>query len=385
MKLRSTTSVSTGLVTRSSVVAVAVLMAFSAPLASIQYAFADRLDDQINALNQEIANYQTQASQLRAQAQTLETALSALAAEKATIQGQIDLSQAKHDKLVADIADTEKKIAENKDALGQIIADMYVDDSISPLEMLASSSNIGDYVDKQEYRSSVQSSLSSTIDEINALKKQLETQKLEVDRVLADQQSQRDTLAAKEAEHQKLLSDTQGQESTFQSLMSDRNAQVNSLKAQQAAEIAARAQQYGGGYTASSDGSHGGYPSIWANAPQDSMIDSWGMYNRECVSYVAFRVAQAYGNMPYWGGRGNANQWMSNAHALGIPTGGTPKVGAAAILNGGPYGHVAWVEAINGNGTIRISQYNAGIAGSYSVWDNLSPNYFDGYIYFGEW
>ena len=360
-------------------------MAVATPLAIVRQAFADRFDDQINALNQEISGYQSQASQLRAQAQTLETALGALAAEKATIQGQIDLSQAKHDQLVAQIADTEQKIADNKEALGQIIADMYVDDSITPLEMLASSKNIGDYVDKQEYRASVQSSLTSTIDQIQTLKKQLEQQKVDVERVLADQQSQRDALAAKEAEQQKLLSDTQGQESAFQSLVGDRTSQINSLKAQQAAEIAARAKQSGGGFTASTDGSNGGYPSIWANSAQDTMIDSWGMYNRECVSYAAFRVSQAYGNMPYWGGRGNANQWLSNAYAAGIPTGSTPKVGSVAVLNGGPYGHVAWVEAVNANGTIRISQYNAGIAGSYSVWDNLNPGYFDGYIYFGQW
>ena len=42
-------------------------------------------------------------------------------------RAQVDLSQAKYDKLVNDITETEKQIAENKDALGQIIADMYVD------------------------------------------------------------------------------------------------------------------------------------------------------------------------------------------------------------------------------------------------------------------
>ena len=321
---------------------------------------------------------------MRQQAETLASALAILTAEKAAIQGQVDLSQAKYDKLVHDIAKTEQDIEDNKDALGQIIADMYVDGTISPLEMLASSNNIGDYVDQQQYRSSIQTSLSSTIKQINTLKKQLESQKKEVTRVLEDQKNQRDMLAAKEAEQARLLSETRGEEAAYQQLASQRNAQINQLQAQQAAELAARARQVGG-YTASSNGSNGGYPSQWANAPMNSYVDSWGMYNRQCVSYAAFKVANTYGNMPYWGGIGNANEWPRNARAAGIPTGTTPRVGSVGVVSSGQYGHVAWVEAVNPNGTIRISHYNVGWNGTYAIWDNLSPAYFDTYIYFGDW
>ena len=391
MKQRSTTPAVKGIVTKSSLVAAAVVMAFATPITLGQQVLANRYDEQISALRAEVSGYQAKAADLRQQAGTLAAALEILTAEKNTIQGQVDLSQAKYDKLVHDIAETEKKIADNKDALGQIIADMYVDGSITPLEMLASSKNIGDYADQQEYRSSIQSNLSATIKEINTLKKKLEEQKKEVERVLADQKSQRDQLAAKEAEQAKLLADTRGEEAAYQQLSAQRNAQISQLQAQQAAELAARARQVGG-YTASSDGSNGGYPSKWANAPMNSYIDDWGMYSRQCVSYVAFKVANTYGNMPKWGGIGNANEWPRNARNgarmpgdRAIPTGTTPKVGSVGVVSSGQYGHVAWVEAVNPNGTIRISHYNVNWTGNYAVWDNLSPSYFDTYIYFGEW
>jgi len=32
------------------------------------------------------------------------------------------------------------------------------------------------------------------------------------------------------------------------------------------------------------------YPAKWKDVPQDSMFDDWGMYNRECVSFVAWRL-----------------------------------------------------------------------------------------------
>ena len=113
------------------------------------------------------------------------------------------------------------------------------------------------------------------------------------------------------------------------------------------------------------DPHHGGYPAKWENAPQDSLLDSWGMYNRECVSYAAWKVHQTYGHMPYWGGIGNANQWVSNARRDNIPTGPTPRVNAVAISMAGYYGHAMWVEKVQGN-MIYVSQYNYDLHGHYS-------------------
>jgi surface antigen len=51
---------------------------------------------------------------------------------------------------------------------------------------------------------------------------------------------------------------------------------------------------------------------------------------------------------------GNANTWVSRAAAQGIPTGSTPRVGAI-----GQQGmHVVYVERVNGDGTVFISEMN---------------------------
>ena len=60
---------------------------------------------------------------------------------------------------------------------------------------------------------------------------------------------------------------------------------------------------------------------------------------------------------------GNAGDWLSAAQRHRIPTGSTPAVGAIAVFfpyvgGAGGYDHVAYVEAVNGDGTIRISEYN---------------------------
>ena len=171
MKHRSTTPlVSKQFVAKSSLVALAVLMAISAPIQMGPVARADKYEEKIRAIQQEVNEYNAEAGRLAREADTLQGALSRLTADKQAIQAKINLSQAEHDKLVYDIAANEKKMVENQDALGVILADLYVDDKISPLEMIASSKNIGDFLDKQAYRSSVRQSLSSTIKEVRALK-----------------------------------------------------------------------------------------------------------------------------------------------------------------------------------------------------------------------
>jgi surface antigen len=108
------------------------------------------------------------------------------------------------------------------------------------------------------------------------------------------------------------------------------------------------------------------YPNNWRSAPQDSMLDNWGMFNRECVSYTAWKVYESGRNMPYWGGSGNANQWPGDARAAGIPVDGNPKVGDVAIKPSGPYGHAMYVEHVYSDGSIYVSQYNAQLNGTYS-------------------
>lgn len=107
----------------------------------------------------------------------------------------------------------------------------------------------------------------------------------------------------------------------------------------------------------------GGYPALLCSSDKDSLVDPWGMYNRECVSYAAYRVSQRR-TMPNWGGHGSAFQWPANAKAANIPVDDQPKVGDVAILTAG-FGHAMYVEAVNGS-FITISQYNYDNTGEYS-------------------
>ena len=334
-------------------------------------AYADVYDDQIKALQNQVDQAQAQAAQLHAQADTLQNAVNALDAQKRAIQAQIDANQVKLDQLNQQIQETEHRIDNQRIALGSNLRSMYLESSVTSLEMVASSKSISDFVDKEEYRSKIRDHIQQSLTEIKQLKQELGKQKNSVERVLADQSAQRNEFAAKESEQASLLSQTQGQEASYQQLSQQRNAQIAVVKEQQRIAYASYARRNNLRIEAGDPG-HGGYPNAWAYAPQDSIVDNWGMYNRECVSYAAFRVSNSGHYMPYWGGRGDAYQWPGNARAAGIQVDSNPAVGSVAIWgieDIGGVGHAAYVEKVYGNGTIRVSQYNYGVAGTYSEMD----------------
>lgn len=328
---------------------------------------ADQFDEQIRQLQAQNGSNQANVNQLQVLADSYQAEVDRLQAQINVIQQQIHENEAKRDDLQRQIVAAEEELEKQKKLLGENIKAMYVEGEISTLEMLASSKDLSEFFDKQQYRSSVQDKIKNTLDKITALKAQLKSQKDQIEKLLADQQAMNQQLGASQAQQSALLSYTEGQKAQYTAAIQANNASIGQLRAQQAA-----ANRRLGGSAVAGDPNHGNYPAYLDHAGQDSLIDPWGMYNRECVSYTAWKVYEATGHMPYWGGVGNANQWPGDAQRDGIPTGGTPRAGSVAISMAGYYGHAMWVEAVSGN-MIYVSQYNYDLAGHYSeMWINGS-------------
>ena len=62
---------------------------------------------------------------------------------------------------------------------------------------------------------------------------------------------------------------------------------------------------------------------------------------------------------------------MTVLNGAGIAVDTNPRPGDVAVSNSGYYGHVMYVESVNPNGTINISQYNWSLNGTYSEAYNL--------------
>lgn len=325
---------------------------------SLKPARGDSLDQQINALKKQAADLQNQAAGYQAQANDYQTRVNALNSQVELIQTQISLSQAKYNKVSQEVDQAEEDLATQKAILDENIRAIYKQGELNSLEIIASSDNFSDFVNKQEYTQKVKDKVEGTLAKIKALKTQLEKQQTELAGLLKDQQAQRAQLESTRSEANQLLAVAQQSADKANAQVRDTNSRLAQLRAQQAAAIAAVSggQVYGG---------TGGYP--WANVSfPSSVVDNWGMYARQCVSYTAWKVASSGRYMPYWGGHGNANQWPGNARAAGIPVDGNPRPGDVGILMSGTYGHAVYVESVSGN-SVTVSQYNANWDGRYSV------------------
>jgi peptidoglycan hydrolase CwlO-like protein len=375
MKLQFTTTVRR----RLTLVSLAVLFSVSVPVAYIQQAAADQYDDQINSLRAQADQYQGQANQLRAQADTLQNKLDEINAQIAALQAKIQANQARHDQLQQKIQENQTKLENSQNLLGEVLANLYVDNGVTAVEMLASSANISDFVDKQEYRSSVRDQLNSLINDVKDIKAKLENDKKEVEKIMAELDLQNQQLGAVQADQQKLVNETRGEEAAYQQLVSSARDQMASVQSQQQAYYASLVAKGGGGSGvvgsfsywgwSGNQGCAGGYPYCGG---QDTTIDPWNLYNRECVSWVAWALENRFGKsvMPFHGD-GNAYQWPYSAPswsgAFRVPS---PQRGDAVILpaDGGfaPIGHAMIVESVSGD-DIFVSQYNMYGTGQYST------------------
>ena len=388
MKLRSTTPVSDlSFLGRALIVASVIIMSVAVPIQLFitKPVSADEYDDKIRVLNENISNYQSQANALRAQADTLQNVVSQLNADKAAIQLEVDRSQLQHDQLVSEIASLQKRIDENRKVSGSLIVKSSLSDDIPLIVRLASSENLADYIDGEASRISVRDTIVQKTEESARLKKELEAKKAEIKKVLDEQKLKRDELASKEAQQADLLAQTRGDEAEYQRMISANQGQISKLREQQEA-LRRAAAAWQGGYI--SVGGSGGYPWAGVGYPcwSAGCADPWGLYYRECVSYVAWKLSSAGKGVRHFSGAGNAYQWPSTTSGYTSQSyGSNPKAGDAVVIPAGvqgiPWtGHIMYVESVNGDGSINISEYNFGGDGRYSE-RRISQSSYSAYVF----
>lgn len=345
-------------------------------IASFSVVQADKYEEKIKALSEENSQTAAEKSELGEQADSLSDKIAKIQKEINSKEAQIAAHQKEIEKLQVEIKEAEVELEKQKSLLSETIRAIYVEGDVTTVEMLASSDDLSDFFDKQQYRESVRSKVKTTLDRVNELKAELSTKKENTEKLLAEQVDLRKSLLSQKSEQTRLLSLNKSEQRALDSEIKQNSKKIAELRRQQAIENAKHFQ--GVNVVAGSNG-RDTYPSIWRNSPQDSLIDSWGMYNRECVSYTAWKVYESGRFMPRWGGNysngylgGNANKWDDNARRAGIPVDTKPRAGDVAVAHWGYYGHVMYVESVNSNGTINISQYNYDFNGTYSEAYNMS-------------
>ena len=281
-----------------------------------------------------------------------------LNAEIAGKELEIAETKAEVDSLAAEITATEAKLEAEQAALAELLIDMHFESDSEPITILAGSSSISDLAEKQARSEVVKQQISAAAVKVKESKQKLEEDKARVEALLAQQETAKAELESTRVTQQQLVEKYKNDAEAYAAIA------IAAKEAQRAAEQAeqeAHPELYrGSSYTGDNTypwqgdcpGRQDDYTTFWEDAWGTHKI---GGYVCECVSYAGWKAYEAYGVAIAWG---NAYSWDDKARALGYRVDHNPSANTIGQVDGYPYGHVFWVESVNGDGSINVTEYN---------------------------
>lgn len=277
------------------------------------------------------------------------------AAEIASKEAEIAETQADINALNVQIEKNQKKIEEEREAAAELLRSKHFESDVEPIMIAAGSTSISDLAEKAAREEVAREQINAKKNKIKAVKQALEEDKSEVESKLAQQKQAKEDLLAKRQEREQLVAKYQNDADAYEAVAAAARAEKQA--AERAWQEAHQSSLSGLAYYSGDDT----YP--WQEdcpAKQDyymTYVDGYalGGYVCECVSYAGWKVYEYYGLYPAWG---NAYSWDDYARGAGYRVDNTPSAGSVGQVDGYPYGHVFWVESVNGDGSINVTEYN---------------------------
>lgn len=232
------------------IVVTLVVLSFSIaklPFVQAQSQQIKDLQKQIDQVQQDTNSKKETQGVLSIEASSLSDAINKLQAQINSSQARIIQLQGDVDNLKLQIAEAEAELAKQRYLLGETIRAMYIEGDITTIEMLATSKDLSDFFDKQQYRESVRSKIKSTLDKITKLKLELNTKRETVEATLAEQQALRNQLASQRAEKDRILALNQDQQAQLENQIKANSGKLAELKRKQAEAEAALARSINSG------------------------------------------------------------------------------------------------------------------------------------------
>ncbi len=311
-------------------------------------------------------------------AQTLEGEVARLNSEIAALEDEISMNQAIAEDLSSQITLNENKLSLQQTALAKLLVDLHFEDEPDAITLLASSSSLGDLAERQSRQDTVKNQVAISAEAIKTLKEELEAQKASVDALIASAELSRTEVTNLRNQQQELITRYENDSAAYER---DAAAARETMQQEIAAEIAKynNSGVVGEGWNS--------YP--WADrCPQDNVgYIVVGGYVCQCTSYAGWKAQEFFGI--YISNWGNAKDWGTSARRAGYVVDNNPTPHSIAYSTSGIYGHVMWVESINANGTINLTEYNnsasskSGLPGDFGARYNVNPSMYS-YIHLDQ-
>ena len=368
---------------------------------------AQDIDSQISSANSQIQNLNNQKQAVASQVDQLSQDLSNVQSRINSVQAEQETAKANLEVLKAEISKLETLIAERNERLKDQARAVQVNGARSYLDFLLNADSITDVVNR----------IGVIVDLVGANRQLMQEQARDKEQVQTKEQAQKDNLnqqKANEAQLQNLQTELSAtftkHKATLANLSNEEleaiaardglvqekerlaaekaRADAEKAAAQKAAEEAkeamlkateeavAKAAATPAAATASTPATIAAKseaaPAKAANivvggsfaAPDPSFVAALnGGYFGQCTYYMYNRFAQL-GAPIRTTALGNAAEWPANAAAAGYGVSSTPRAGTAIVFQRGVggadpvYGHVGFVERVNADGSLFISEMN---------------------------
>lgn len=307
--------------------------------------------------------------------------VAALDADIAVKEAEIAAKKTLANDLGHKVEETSKELEKDQEGLAKLLINMHFQKPVTLITLLASSNSLGELTSAESRQETVRDQINSAVKQVSDKKKKIEEEKADVDAILADMNAKANELAAQRA-------DRSAKVARYQSDAAAARAEANAANRKVAEEIAKEIASHNtGGQTGGGEGNT--YP--WANVcpgANMSFMTTWG-YVCQCVSYAGYKASEYWGGAFHYSGWGNANTWGYYARQAGYRVDWSPAPHTIAVDESGAYGHVMWVESVNGNGTINLSEYNnygsslSHLPGDYGTRINVPAGMYQ-YIHIGD-
>ncbi|MBR3319492.1 CHAP domain-containing protein [Candidatus Saccharibacteria bacterium] len=315
------------------------------------------------------AEARQKAAEAASAARDLEQVVQGLELEIFALEAKIKSNEAIAADLAVKIQINEEKLEAQKSALASLLVKNYFDSEPETIMILAGSKSISDLAEYQARAETVKQQINLSAKNIKAVKEELEAEKGEVDRLVVDQNNQKEVIKQKRIEQKQLIAKYQDNAENFTAEAEAARVEKARLIAQETAANNSNGYIGTGSNTYPWQGECPGYNLWWQ--------DQWG-YVCQCVHYAGYKAYEFWGaDISYWG---NAYSWDEAAVARGYIVDRNPAPFTVAVSNYGAWGHVMWVESVNGDGTINISEYNnpyssaSGMEGDYGFRSSVSTS-----------
>jgi len=293
------------------------------------------------------------AEEAQSHADTLEGEIERLQSEIVMMQNKIAANKAIAEDLANQIAEQEALLAQQQSGFAEIYTEAYFDQEESELIKALKYKTFSERAEKEARDESIKAQISSSANTVKETADSLKLKKSQVEALIADQEIQAANIAANQAKQAELKSKYEQDASKY----SEDAKAADAIKAEEMSKEIAKYNSVGR-VVASGTNSY----AYASQCPQQNwrytgkVILAYGGAICECTGYAGYKVYERYGvTIGSWG---DAKYWGVSASSRGYRVDDQPEAGSVGYQTSGTWGHVVWIEAVNSDGSVNLSEYN---------------------------